>query len=125
MRNITLNLVFMASFAAATSFGANLVSNPDFPTGQVNQWVNNNQVDYGWVATPEHTATNGCVSTAVLIRTILVRRVTRIRSWQPRRAAAITSPLSAAPEPTSIGLIAGGIGLVGLLKRMKTTRQAR
>jgi hypothetical protein len=32
---------------------------------------------------------------------------------------------SAAPEPASIGLIAGGIGLVGFLKRMRSTRDAR
>src|SRR3954471_21969473 len=71
MRNKTLNLVFWASLAASSSFGANLVSNADFSTGQFDSWVHNNQVENGWVPTPEHTATNGCVSSACVDHTNL------------------------------------------------------
>ncbi len=194
MRNITLNLLFMASFAAATSFGANIVSNPDFSTGQLNPWVNNSQVDYGWVATPEHTATNGCVSSACVdqnhlgtasylyqylattpggsynlsfdygsgngtpselkvlwgnhVVLDLINAPNALMQYSVSNLIASSNSTqlmflgrqdpgflaltnvdversSAAPEPASIGLIAGGVGLVGLLKRMKTARQAR
>src|ERR1700750_1492504 len=71
MRKISLNLVFWTSLAASSSFGANLVSNPDFATGQLNPWVNNAQVDFGWVATADHTASNGCVGTDCVDQTHL------------------------------------------------------
>lgn len=194
MRNISLNLLFWASLAASSSFGANLVTNPDFSSGQLNPWVNNNQVENGWVPTPEHTVTNGCVGSACVDQTHLAtasylyqnlattagntynlsfdfgsgsgtpselkvlwggnvvldlfNAPTAIAQYNVSNLAASSSSTqlmflarqdpgflaltnidveraSVAPEPASVGLICGGIGLVGLMKRFRSKRSAR
>jgi hypothetical protein len=178
---------------ASSSFGANLVSNPDFATGQLNPWINNNQVEYGWTATPEHTATNGCIGNACVDETHLATAsylyqnlatnagdsyhlsfdfgsgegtpselkvvwggnvvldlvdapaaMTRYSvsnlfassnatqlmflARQDPGFLALTSVnvdcASVAPEPASIGLICGGIGLVGFMKRFRSAGTA-
>jgi hypothetical protein len=191
MRNLSLNLVLGAFLAASSSFGANLVSNPDFATGQLNPWVNNGQVEFGWVATADHTASNGCVgidcvdethlaTASYLYQTLattsgetyhlsfdfgsgngtpselkvlwsgnvvldLVNAPSDLMQYSVSDLVATSDSTqlmflarqdpgflaltnidvegaSVAPEPATLGLICGGIGLIGLANRFRNRR---
>lgn len=194
MRNLTLNLLFAASLAVGSSFGANIVSNGDFSTGQFGPWTHNTGVGYAWTVNSSATASTGCVGAACvdqnqlttanylyqdlattpggtydlsfnyasgggtpsdlkvlwgsdvildlenapnammgysvsnLIASSVSTRLMFLGRQDPSFLALTNVDVersSAAPEPASVGLIAGGIGLVGFLKRMRNARQAR